>query len=174
MPRELTGPIGKGIVRTQIESHRIVRWGIHVDLKEALKHNYLFRGLSDSQLEQMFALAKERAFTGGDVIMRQFDKNNDLMIVLSGTARIKTFSGETLAEVGSGSVIGEISLIDDQPRSATVVSVGPSSLAVIGAGPLAELLEQDVALKSQFLLNIGKLLCQRLRTANIQLDAALA
>lgn len=144
-----------------------------MNLPEALRSNYLFRGLKEAQQDSVINLAQERAFNGGDVMVRQFDKNSDLIVILSGEARIKTFSGETIAEVGPGSIVGEISLIDDQPRSATVVAVGPTVAAVLPSGSLRGLMAGDPTIKAQLLENIGKVLCQRLRAANIELDASM-
>lgn len=145
-----------------------------LEVVEVLKKNYLFQGLSEGQLDSVVGLAAVKEFNGGDTIVRQFDRNSDLMLILSGLACIKTFSDETLAEIGEGSIIGEVSLIDDQPRSANVVSVGGTSVAVIPSARLRELMDQDASTKAALMANIAKLLAQRLRTANIQLDSALA
>jgi len=145
-----------------------------VDVVEAIRFNYLFRGLTKDQIERIAEIVEQKRFDGGEVMVRQFDRDSDMMIIVTGGARIKSFSGEPLAEVGPGSVIGEVSLIDDQPRSATVVSVGTTVVALIPGKKLAAMADEDVALKAQLVLNISKVLCQRLRTANVQLDAALA
>ena len=145
-----------------------------MDVTEAIRFNYLFRGLSTEQIDRIADTVEQRRHDGGETIVRQFDRDTDMMIVVSGGAKIKSFSGDTLAEVGPGSVIGEVSLIDDQPRSATVVAVGTTLVAVIPGKKLADLVNEDLALKAQLVLNISKVLCQRLRTANVQLDAALA
>jgi CRP-like cAMP-binding protein len=145
-----------------------------LDVIEAIRFNYLFRGLSKEQIELIGSIVEQRQFDGGETMVRQFDRDTDLMILIMGGAKIKSFSGDVLAEIGPGSVVGEVSLIDDQPRSATVTAVGPTVAAVIPGKKLGELVNADVALKAQLVLNIGKLLCQRLRTANVQLDAALA
>jgi CRP/FNR family cyclic AMP-dependent transcriptional regulator len=145
-----------------------------VDVTEAIRFNYLFRGLSKEQIDRIANIVEQRRFDGGETIVRQFDRDTDMMIVVSGGAKIKSFSGEALAEVGPGSVVGEVSLIDDQPRSATVVAVGTTVMAVIPGKKLADIANEDLSLKAQLVLNISKVLCQRLRTANVQLDAALA
>lgn len=145
-----------------------------MNIADALRHNYLFRGLSDAQREAIVNIAKEEGFDGGQVMVRQFDKTSDLLVILTGGALIKSFSDETLAEVGPGSVVGEISLVDDHPRSATVVATGPTSAALLPAEQLEKLMGEDAAMRAALFENIGKLLCQRLRTANIQLDAAMA
>lgn len=145
-----------------------------MELPAALKDNYLFRGMTPTMIDTVIGLAQVREFKGGDVLVRQFDRKTDLMIILKGQVRIKTFSGETVADLGPGTVVGEISLIDAEPRSATVVSLGDSEVAVIPASELVNLMNRDVAMKAQFLQNLSILLCQRLRAANIQLDGALA
>jgi CRP-like cAMP-binding protein len=144
-----------------------------VDLAEALRVNYLFRDLSESQKDRIIGIAQEKAYQGGDVMVRQFDKNSDLLVILTGTARIKSFSGETIAEVGAGSVVGEVSLVDDQPRSATVTASGAATAAVLPSDQLRGLMANDPAIKAHVMECVGKVLCQRLRNANIQLDGIL-
>ena len=115
-----------------------------------------------------------KAYMGGDTILRQFGQDTDLMIVLKGKAQIKTFSGDTIAEVGPGSVLGEVSLIDHEPRSATVVSNGDSQVAIIPFDKLTEMMKHDMGMRCVMMENLAKLICQRLRSANIQLDGMMA
>lgn len=145
-----------------------------MELPQALRDNYLFRGLSDSHIDDILAITDTREYMGGDTIVRQFGKDSDLMIVLKGLAQIKTFSGDTIAEVGPGSVLGEISLLDQEPRSATVVSSGPSKVAVIPAEKLRLMMRHDMGMRCVMLENLARLICQRLRTANVQLDGVVA
>lgn len=140
---------------------------------EAIRSNYLFRGLPDETIDALADMAENRRFEGGETIVRQFDRNNDLMILLDGEARIRTFSGETIAELGPGSIFGEVSLVDDGPRSATVAAVGPTSVLAIPGEKLRQMMDRDSNLRATLVLNIARVLAQRLRTANIQLDAAL-
>jgi len=145
-----------------------------LELPQALRDNYLFRGLADSHIDDILAMTDTREFDGGDTIVRQFGKDSDLMIVLKGLAQIKTFSGDTIAEVGPGSVLGEISLLDQEPRSATVVSSGDSKVAVIPADKLRMMMRHDMGMRCVMLENLARLICQRLRTANVQLDGVVA
>ena len=94
----------------------------------------------------------------------------DQAVVLEGMVRINSFSGERIAEGGSGCILGEISLLDDKPRSATVVSVGKSQVAVISSSSFWKLMDDDPAAAKTVLSNLGRVLCMRLRGANIQLD----
>ena len=145
-----------------------------MELPQALRDNYLFRGLSDPHIDEILAMTSVKSFMGGDTLVRQFGKDSDLLIVLRGTAQIKTFSGDTIAEVGAGSVLGEVSLIDDESRSATVTSKGDTEVAVIPSEKLKEMMKHDLGMRCVMMENLAKLICQRLRTANIQLDGMMA
>lgn len=145
-----------------------------METKDAIRHNYLLRDLSEEGLNSIAVLSSIVDFSGGDVIIRQFDKKNDLFIILEGSARINTFSGDMLAELGPGSVVGEISLVDEKPRSATVVSVGSTKAAKISSEALRGLLSARPDIAATIYKNISLVLCARIRNANMQLDGAIA
>lgn len=140
------------------------------ELADALKKTYVMNGLTEEQVGQIVAITHEAVFEGGDTILRQFSKDSDLVLILDGAVRINTFSGEKIAEAGPGSLIGEMALVDDKPRSATVVSMGRSKVAVIPSQKLWLLMRDDAHLARLILLNIARILSSRLRAANIQLD----
>ncbi len=142
-----------------------------MELPVGLRENPFFAGLSDAQISSMTSIAQERTFEGGDTLVRQFDKNSDMMIILRGKVAIKTFSGDVIAELGPGGVIGEVSLVDESPRSATVIAVGHTDVALLNSDRLHNLLNSDMALKAHVMENVAKILCSRLRAANVHLDA---
>ncbi len=135
-----------------------------------LENNYLLKGLQSSQVQAVAALAEVTSHDGGVTIVRQFAQDADVMILLEGKARINTFSGDLIAEAGPGSVIGEMSLIDDQPRSATVVTMGQTKVARIKSKLLWALMEEEPGIAKVLLLNISRILAARLRAANVHLD----
>jgi CRP/FNR family cyclic AMP-dependent transcriptional regulator len=134
----------------------------------------LGRGLSEENVWKIAELADRKKFQGGDTIVRQFDKNSDLIIVLDGTAQINTFNDELISEIGAGSIIGEISLVDEQPRSATIRSIQYTEVAIIPAAKLRDLLEDDKTIAAAVYKNIGQTLCTRLRHATIHLDGLMS
>lgn len=140
------------------------------DLATALKRNYLLHGLSDEEIARFASMAEVKQFTGGDTLVRQFAKDTDLMIVLEGMARVNAFSGELIAEAGPGSVIGEMSMLDDKPRSATVIAKQQCTVAVISSEKLWAFLDLNPVIAKTVLLNLGRILASRLRSSNIQLD----
>jgi CRP/FNR family transcriptional regulator, cyclic AMP receptor protein len=129
-----------------------------------------FRGLTEEQVTTLLDCSTERTFDGGETVVRQFDQKTDVMVVLEGKVFIKSFGGETIAELGQGSVVGEMSLVDEGPRSATAVSAGRTRVAVLSSERLKGLFEADSALKAQVMENLARILCGRLRAANVQLD----
>lgn len=144
-----------------------------MDVQRALADSYLFSDLSYGQIEALTSGAQVKEYAGGEPVVRQFDKGHDLMLVLEGSVLVKSFRDEVLAELGQGSILGEISLIDDAPRSATVVAKGRARVASLPADQVRQALEDDVVLKATVLERLAKVLCQRLRASNIALEGGL-
>lgn len=141
-----------------------------MDLNSALQNNYVMQGLNVAQISLISQITTIKDFNGGDTLVRQFAKDADLLIILEGTAKIKTFSGEEIAQAGPGSVIGEMSLIDEKPRSATVIAAGPVRAAAISNTDLWKLMDSEPEIAKTILLNISRILTARLRAANVALD----
>ena len=87
----------------------------------------LFSGMSQSALAELSSLMKEVSFKKNDLVISQGDKTRSLFIIISG--RMKVFAtdedgGQTIFTfLSEGSFFGELSLLDDAPRSASVVAV---------------------------------------------------
>lgn len=141
-----------------------------MQVETAFMDNDLVQGLSPEQISRIADLAERRAYRGGDVIVAQDETSNDLMIVLSGRASINTDQDVTFAQVGPGSVIGEIALLDRLPRSATVESVGETVVAVIPAAKLLSLMDSDPPIALAIYRNICIVMCARLRRSKVQID----
>ena len=83
----------------------------------------LFADLDDKELQQVAASFKERTFDAGEVITEEGKGGVGFFVIEDGTAKI-TVRGEERATVGPGGYFGEIALIDDGPRTATVTAEG--------------------------------------------------
>lgn len=141
-----------------------------MDLARQLSYNYIFRGLPKDVVAGIAIMATTRRYQGGDVIVRQFERGSDLFVLLEGTAKIKDYRGDAVAEFGPGSVIGEVALIDEESRSATVVAAGLVEVAVIPADVLIGLMDADAETRAVIMGNLSKVLCRRLRTTNEHLS----
>lgn len=141
-----------------------------MDLAKTLSFNYIFRGLKPEVVNGLAAMTVVKKFRGGDTLIRQFDNQSDMILILEGEALIRSFTGELLAEIGPGSIIGEIALIDDQPRSATVVAKGDMMGAIFEAAAFRGMMETDPRIAAVVYANLAKVLCRRLRSMNVALD----
>jgi CRP/FNR family transcriptional regulator, cyclic AMP receptor protein len=133
---------------------------------EALKQVPMFAGLSRRQLEQVAQHVEEIEREADKVIVKQGHTGKDCMLILNGEARVDR-DGVELARLTAGAVVGEMSLIDGKPRTATVTTTMPSTLLVIEGRAFDSLLETVPGLQRKLLLT----LCERLRAMDERLNA---
>lgn len=96
--------------------------------ESTLAHVDLFAGLDKKELRHIANSCQERKFSAGTVLMQQGDTGAGLFVLISGKVRITQTTGaqsesEDLGTAGPGDVLGEMSLLDDLPRSATVTAL---------------------------------------------------
>lgn len=145
-----------------------------MELAKILANNYMFRGVPRSFVNTLAAAADVRRYSGGETLVRQFDKGQDLYLILEGEAVTRNFQGDTIARFGPGSVVGEMALVDGSPRSASVVTAGPTTVAIIPGECIEGMLEINSEFGNTLYRNIAKVLCRRLRTMNEQSGQPLA
>lgn len=112
-------------------------------LASMLKGVPLFSGLDDKDLERIAESGREVFFEAGKKIIQQGDRGLGFLLVLDGGVEVNK-DGKRLAKLGRGQFFGEMTVIDDQPRSADVVATEPTTCfglaawsfdAVIGSNP---------------------------------------
>jgi CRP-like cAMP-binding protein len=123
-----------------------------------LKGIQLFSNLSNDLQGQIAILLKDVDLVSGEALFRQGDAGYSLYVVALGQVRIH-IEERTLAYAGEGEVIGEMALLEAEPRSATVTAVVPSQLLRLDQQPFFELLEVEPELA----LGMIKVLSSRLR-----------
>jgi CRP-like cAMP-binding protein len=82
----------------------------------------LFRGLTDRSFEAIANLASEADYGPGDVLVRQGTPGHEFIIIVTGRA-VVDHDGMRVRELGPGDFLGEISLVDGSPRTATVTAL---------------------------------------------------
>jgi CRP-like cAMP-binding protein len=138
--------------------------------QDALANMNLFRGLVPEALERIAAIASQEAFKTNALIFKEGDVGDKLYLILEGKVRIsRQLSGmgeEALAILGVGEAFGEMSLIDDTPRSADARAHEAVKLLVITREAFEDLLFIHKDLAFEILWNFIKTLSARLREAN--------
>lgn len=137
---------------------------------ETFRKNYLVVGLTDDQIQEIADLATMRRLLAGETLVRAGDQSSDLYVILSGHLLVMTPDKEKLNEVGPGSVIGEISLVDARPRTADVQAKGFVDVAVIPADALRQKMSHNREWGFVVLANIARVMAGRLRQANQKID----
>jgi len=91
-----------------------------------LRKSPLFQGLSDDELQQLMDNAKPVALRAGDVLIKQGDIGDSAFVVVQGEFAITKQSGQSVIKIdvrNPGDVLGEMALLSQAPRSATVTAV---------------------------------------------------
>ncbi len=113
----------------------------------ALRAVPLFARLTESQAALLAATGVRRKVLAGEVVFRESQSPDGLHVVLEGRLRIyKRAEDDTevdLSTAGPGDTYGEMALLDDGVRSASVVALEPTELLVLGREPFLRLLSES-------------------------------
>jgi hypothetical protein len=147
--------------------------GAGVLMKEliALKRVPLFSTLTLEQLASIDRLMVTRHYVKGESIFRKGDVGAELYVVLEGEVRIHLdHDGHqvTLATHGPSKVVGEMSVFDDQPRSASAQAVEDTTVRVLRRDRMQAIVHEHPEVLLEFVKNLS----HRLRAMNEQLQSA--
>lgn len=140
-----------------------------------LENAQMFKGLEWSQIETLSNYIQLYRAAPGAVLFREGDRGDFMCIVLEGKLEIHKEDNrrvdKTVTTILPGRSLGEMTIVDGEPRSATAVVVAPSILAVLTQENFMQIMRDKPALSAKLLLKIAQLLSQRLRlTSGILVD----
>ncbi len=142
----------------------------HEENKAFLRRVKLFSSLTEQQLETLAAGSVRRSFPKGRTIVAEGEPSQSLYILLSGRAKVQRSDAEgkevILAVLGPGECFGEMSLIDDEPRSASVITIESCDFMAINKDSFKAMLAQSADIAMQ----IMKGLIRRLREADKKIE----
>jgi CRP-like cAMP-binding protein len=140
------------------------------DLKAFLLATPFFGGLSDASLDLLVSMLVERRFDVGATVVAEGEPGRSMFIVHAGKLAVNKLgdSGHVirLAELEPGEFFGEMTLLEMQNRSATVVAESPTVLYELTAQKLYMYYKADIYAYVMVMLNINRELCRRLRRAD--------
>jgi serine/threonine protein phosphatase PrpC len=138
---------------------------------EALKKIPLFRHLTYKEQTAVLSTATTRTFPAGREIVTEGQPGEELFVVIRGRVSVEK-AGVEIAELRAGGHFGEMGLIDNAPRSATVRAVEPTRTMVISRGDLMGLMKRESILAVKLLWSFVQVLSDRLRETNSELSEA--
>ncbi|MDH3211124.1 MAG: cyclic nucleotide-binding domain-containing protein [Myxococcales bacterium] len=135
----------------------------------ALRQIPLFAQLSLEQLEAVNRVAKEAVFLPDEVIVKEGDPGGELYLLIEGSVRVvKHYGTPNETELGSmtaGSYFGEMAVLDDASRSATILASNRLRLLSVDGGSIKELILE----MPEIAFEIFRVLTQRVRAAEARL-----
>ena len=126
---------------------------------EALQSVGLFAGCSKKELSSVARLCTTLDVDKGFVLTTQGTRGNECFVIGAGNAEV-AIDGKAVATVGPGDCIGEMSLLDGGPRTATVTALGPMTLYLLSSAEFRSLLQTN-AVARKIMISLA----QRLRDA---------
>jgi CRP/FNR family transcriptional regulator, cyclic AMP receptor protein len=130
----------------------------------------LFGALSDEVLTHLGATLQVLTLPAGEPVFHEGDEAREMFVVLSGEIEVlkrsKSGHDARVAMLGPGDWFGEMSIVDIQPRSATVRTVAPARFLRIAASDLDALYRHDLKSYALVVLNLARELSRRLRVTD--------
>jgi CRP/FNR family cyclic AMP-dependent transcriptional regulator len=114
----------------------------------------LFQRCSKRELAQIAAIADEIDLPGGKTLATQGERGREFFVVLEGSADV-TADGRKLSSLGAGDFFGEIALVTDHPRTATVTAATPVRALVITDRAFRELLRNSPDIQGKVLVAVA-------------------
>lgn len=140
--------------------------GEGIQLKAHLKQVPLFSSFSDEQFDILSKTGFVKKFAKGCLIVNQDDPGDTLYIVISGNVKVTLLNEDgkeiVLSFLKGGDFFGELSLLDDEPRSASIIAVEDAALFLLTRGQFYQL----ITLHAVILKKVIKEICARLRRAD--------
>lgn len=123
------------------------------DYEAHLRAVPLFASCTKKQLEEIGRVADEIRLPAGKILAQQGHIGFDLMILVAGTAEV-TRDGIVVGEVGSGHFIGEMAVLSERPRNATLTAITDVDVLVLTRSGLDQLLDDIPGLAKKLLYEV--------------------
>lgn len=118
-------------------------------------HVPLFVGCSKKDLKLVAAAVEEAFFASGRVLVEQGRPGSEAFIVRKGIVSVRR-DGRTIARLGAGSIVGELALLDNGPRTASVVCDTDVDVLVLNQRDFRRLLEEVPSLSGKILTTLAR------------------
>ena len=137
---------------------------------KVLENVPIFEHLTEKELSEVLRLTHERTYKKDEHVFKKLAPAEGMYVILDGGVLITDSDSETIfATLESGDFFGELALLDEEPRSASAISTMPSRLIGFFRTDLLTLMKRSPELGNKILLNLSRVLGERLRRTNQEL-----
>ena len=140
---------------------------IGMEITEVTRNSDIFQGLSDGELSQLAQICKMISYKAGETICCEGECGNEIYVLAEGRASVRAKrTGKKRSKIGTivqGEIFGEMSIIEDLPRVADLVTDVDSKLVVIDKFELENLMNRNCHLGKVVMQNMAKGLSRKLR-----------
>lgn len=156
---------------------------------DLFKKIFLFQDLTAPEIDKVLSIAQPRAFPAGTVIIQEGEDGNSMFIMAQGEVEITKRLGLVLDDEApreriiiriraeEGVCFGEMALLENEPRSATVTALTDCRLMEMGREDFLRLVRGNCEMGGKILLRLAQLLSRYLRKTNqdmVKLTTAMA
>ncbi len=137
------------------------------DVRDILRRVPIFKDLNNRDLTRLERVLHRREYRQGEIIFHQGDPGLGMYIIESGSVGIMLVPAQMIiAELFDGEFFGELSLLDDSPRTASAIAKTPCKMLCLFQPDLFDLIDLDPRLGVKILLGLSRTIGERLKRTN--------
>ena len=140
---------------------------IGMEITEITRKSDIFQGLSDGELAQLAQICKMVSYPAEKTICSEGECGTDIFVLAEGKASVLAMGSRNkkikIGSIGQGEIFGEMSIIEDLPRTADLITDVDSKLVMIDRFELENLMNKNSHLGKVVMQNMAKGLSRKLR-----------
>ncbi|NLA34443.1 MAG: cyclic nucleotide-binding domain-containing protein [Actinobacteria bacterium] len=133
--------------------------GKRIGLLDTFRGIPLFASCTDDELREIDSVADEVHVEAGRELIRQGELGREFIVLVDGEV-VVTRDGEEIVRLGAGAHFGELALLVDHPRNATVTALTPLTLQVIDRRGFSSILDNSPHLTKNLLISLARRLSE--------------
>lgn len=149
-----------------------------MELFNAIKNSEIFSGLTDEEVQEIAGICNEKAYGNETIIFEEKSTGSEMYILCKGKVDIQTNIGldtelATVHVIREGEIFGELSLIDQAPRSATAKAAGDAQVFILELDKFEKLVKSNYHIGYVIMKNIAQIVSARLRERIVKYTESL-
>lgn len=144
------------------------------DMASVLAQVPIFEELSRKELQKIVGISYKRDYNEGEEIVREGQPSAGMYVIMRGEVKVTRRSDEgieiKLATIGAGDFFGDVGLLENAPRTATITAIAQSQVIGLFRPELLQLIDRDPKLASKILFKLAQIVAVRLRVTNEKLE----